>query len=133
MIVVLSSGLRLARWWMMGGCALVLVVAYFCLAPADDNPTINNFDKIQHMLAFLALALWFGGIIARRYLAAMGTLLVAYGALIELGQGSMGLGRTADWRDLLADAAGVVAGLLLALTPLGRWALWLESLQRRFA
>jgi hypothetical protein len=53
--------------------------------------------------------------------------LLGFGALIELLQGWMGMGRQAEWLDLRADAIGIALGLLLALTSAGRWARWLES------
>jgi VanZ family protein len=53
---------------------------------------------------------------------------VVFGGLIELAQGMMRMGRHADLLDLVADSVGVVVGLLLALTPLGRWAGFIERL-----
>ena len=48
----------------------------------------------------------------------VGVAVVAIGGLIELLQGAMGLGRDAEWLDLVADALGVALGLILVLTPL---------------
>ena len=42
----------------------------------------------------------------------------------------MALGREADAMDLLSDAVGIVIGLVIAATPLGGWARWLESLSQ---
>jgi VanZ family protein len=130
---VLLPELRFRTLWALGGAGIVLVIAWFCLLPGDDVPDVNMSDKFQHLLAFVALALWFGGITGRRHFLAIGVVLIAYGGLIELAQGWLQWGRQAEWLDLRADAFGVVIGLLLALTPLGRWAHWLESLQRRIA
>jgi hypothetical protein len=58
---------------------------------------------------------------------------VAIGGVIELLQGAMGLGRDAEWLDLVADTLGVALGLVLVLTPLGRWARWFESLVAKAA
>jgi hypothetical protein len=35
--------------------------------------------------------------------------------------------RSAEWFDLVADAAGIVVGLLLGLTGLGGWSLRVEA------
>jgi VanZ family protein len=130
-MTVMLPELRLRTLWVFGGVCIALVIAYYCLTPGDNLPTVGVSDKIQHATAFLVLTLWLAGIISRRWHMALGVALVAYGGLLELGQGWLAWGRSADWLDLLADAVGVVIGLLLALTPLGRWARWLESLQRR--
>jgi hypothetical protein len=39
----------------------------------------------------------------------------------------MGMGRTADVKDLFADIVGIAIGLLLVISPLGRVPAWLES------
>jgi VanZ family protein len=79
-------------------------------------------------LAFAMLAFWFGSILVRRDLLWLALALVVFGGLIELAQGMMRMGRHADLLDLVADSVGVVVGLLLALTPLGRWAGFIERL-----
>ena len=43
----------------------------------------------------------------------------------------MGLGREADLLDLAADGVGIVAGVVLAATPLGGWAKVIEDLLAR--
>jgi hypothetical protein len=130
---VLLPDLRYPRFWMFGGLCLSLFVAILCLMPAGDGPGVGELDKVAHLLAFLMLALWFGGIVARpRYLWIALTLLT-FGSLIELAQAWMAWGRQAEVLDLGADAFGIAAGLLLALTPVGRWASWLESMQRQTA
>jgi hypothetical protein len=130
---VVLRELRYPRLWVFGGLCLSLVVAILCLIPAGDGPGVGQLDKVAHVLAFLMLALWFGGIVARaRYLWIALTLFI-FGGLIELAQAWMAWGRQAETLDLGADAFGIAAGLLLALTPAGRWASWLESMQRQTA
>jgi hypothetical protein len=120
------------RWlWKLGGLCLALAVLVLSLLPVEQLPQVRVWDKFQHMLAYVALALWFGSITPRRRYAWIAAGLMAYGAFIELLQGWMEQGRHADLSDLGANATGIAAGLLLALTPLGRWAHWLESWQRQ--
>lgn len=128
---VVLPELRYGRLWILGGICLVIAIAVLSLMPGNQLPEVGLWDKFQHILAYVALAFWFGGITTRRCHAWIAAGLMAFGALIELLQGRMGWGRQADLFDLGANAAGIAAGLLLTLTPLGRWARWLESWQRQ--
>jgi hypothetical protein len=113
------------RWYLLG-LLLVLLVVYTGLAPGDDLPSVAMNDKFEHGLAYAALALWFGGLVPLRQYGALAVALVALGGGIEIAQGLMDLGRTADWLDFSADAAGVAAGLMLCLLGLRHWASWIE-------
>jgi VanZ family protein len=126
-----SVELRYWRFWALGGLALALVILVLSLMPAEQLPEVRISDKVEHILAYVALAFWFGSICARRRFVWIALMLIGYGLLVELLQGGMGWGRQADLYDLIADAAGIAAGLLLAMTPLGGWARWLESWQRQ--
>jgi VanZ family protein len=123
--------LRYRRLWLTIGVILVLVITVVCLLPGKALPKVGLSDKSEHLLAFGALAFWFGGIVVRRDLPWVGLAVVGFGGLIELAQGAMGLGREADWLDLAADTLGMVIGLALVLTPLGHWARWFEALVAR--
>lgn len=103
--------------------------------PADDIPMIPGLDKVVH-------ACMFGGLyfmvcvdvaIARtvrkkavfpllRWKTAvmLAVAVTAFGGVIELAQGAMGIGRGCDAADFAADAAGVA--LAVWLTPrVVRW------------
>jgi VanZ family protein len=121
--------LRFRRLWFCAGLGIAVAIAVVCLMPGRNIPQIKLLsDKVEHALAFAMLAFWFGSILVRRDLLWLALALVVFGGLIELAQGMMRLGRHADLLDLLADSVGVVVGLLLALTPLGRWAGFIERL-----
>jgi hypothetical protein len=128
---VLLPELRHGRLWMTGGVCLAIAIAVLSLLPGEKLPQVELGDKFQHILAYVALSFWFAGIVVRRKHAGLVLALMCFGALLELLQGQMGLGRQADFFDLGANALGIATGLLLAFTPLGRWALWLESAQRQ--
>jgi VanZ family protein len=88
-------------------CAVIL---YVCLAPTEALPTVSVWDKAEHagtwaVLTALGFLLW-----PRRPLR-VAAFALAFGVAIEILQGTMGLGRSADGLDLLADAVGVVAAL----------------------
>jgi VanZ family protein len=124
-------GLRYWRFWVLGGFGLAAVITALSLMPAQQLPEAGVSDKVGHILAYVSLAFWFGGITARRSYGWLALVLIVYGVLIELLQALMGWGRHADIYDIGADVAGIATGLLLALTPAGRWASWLESMRRQ--
>ncbi|MEO6516817.1 MAG: VanZ family protein [Steroidobacteraceae bacterium] len=125
--------LRLRRFWMLCGLCIALLIAILSLVPNNQLPDVDVSDKFEHIAAFLLLAFWFGSIVARRDYHWVALALLAFGVLIELLQGWMGLGRQADLLDVRADCIGIVLGLLLALTPAARWPSWLESMLRKAA
>ncbi len=109
---------------------VVLAILWLTLAPHplpdDDIPMFENADKVVHALMFggLVFALVFDRELlgVRRWLrgavrASIGDrwLLIvfavgssAFGGVIELLQGAMGLGRGCDPWDFVADAVGAV-------------------------
>ena len=99
-----------ARWrWLFA--ALVLVVAWFAFTPAERVPELTGQDKMNHLLAFAALASTAAlAFAARAPVLALG--LLGYGGFIELVQSFLPT-RHGDWADVVADAVGVAAGLLL--------------------
>jgi hypothetical protein len=128
---VVLPALRYRRLWFGAGVAIAIAVAVMSLMPGRHVPDVNVSDKLKHFAAFVMLAFWFGSILVRRDLGWIVIALLAFGGLIELAQEAMPWGRRGEWPDLAADGIGIAAGLCLALTPLGRWALWLEQLAGR--
>jgi hypothetical protein len=120
-------GLRYGRLWVFLGMLLLVGILVGSLLPGQAVPALGMSDKIKHFLAFALLAFWFGSIVVRGDLPWVAVAAVALGGLIELLQLVMGLGRDAEWLDLLADTIGVAVGLALVLTPLGRWVRWFET------
>jgi len=85
--------------------------------PSDVVPT-NVSDTWLHLGAYFGLGVLMVGSVAagrqvsRRNLIRIWILVVCYGALDELTQMIPVLHRTAEWKDLGADAAGAAAGVL---------------------
>ncbi|MFM1885229.1 MAG: hypothetical protein RL026_386 [Pseudomonadota bacterium] len=132
---MLREGLRKLPLWLALGLIIIVVVAALSLMPVSELPAVGVSDKIEHALAYALLALWFGGLFRVSHFLWVGLALSLLGAAIEFAQGAMGWGRQADWRDLLANTAGIVIGLMAAATRLGRWASRVERrlLDRREA
>lgn len=121
--------LRFPRLWLGLGWLAVVLAIVVCLMPITQLPQPPNLsDKTEHFLAYLLLSVWFAGIYARSRYWAIAVGLVLMGVLIEFAQGAMGLGRHADFRDVIANCGGVLAGLTLCWFGLGSWMQWLESL-----
>ncbi|MEM7279019.1 MAG: VanZ family protein, partial [Pseudomonadota bacterium] len=96
-------------------------------APGGGAMRFPMMDKLQHLISFLALTLWFAGAYEKRHYLHLGIGLLLFGLSIEIVQGQTSH-RTADLYDFLADALGVGLGLGLALAGFGRWCYWVESL-----
>ncbi len=118
--------LRLALLWWICACALTLYVIYGCLIPPDRVPDFYTNDKFEHAGAYFAMAFWFSGLLERRHFPAMIVCLCALGALIEVAQYLMGLGRKADVRDFVADCVGVAAAVIAAYLGLDSWLVHVE-------
>lgn len=123
----------LLRWW---PTVLVLAaVLWLTLAPHPVPETrlvlFPGADKVVHALMMGGLT---GAVLydasrrggwrihpLRLRLVAVCTLLVAaFAAVDEWAQGAMGMGRTSDFYDLLADWAGILVVACVSVTITGR-------------
>ncbi len=125
--------LQHAGLWRFLSLLLLLGVLVGTLLPAfwfDSRVSalswLENTDKWLHGLTFAFLALWFGGLFARRRYVWIALGLTAFGFMVEGCQLLVGY-RMADWLDIAANTVGIVGGLLAAAAGIGGWALWLES------
>lgn len=101
--------------WLCGVTVLVVV----CLLPSPDLPNLKVSDKLEHALAFALLS----GSAVQLFERWRALLFVAFGLLalgigIELAQAAFTTTRAMESADVVADGIGIVAGLLVALTPL---------------
>jgi VanZ family protein len=86
-------------------CALVL---YMTLAPGHDVPGVGLvWDKAEHAISWAVLT-GAGLLLSTKRRWAIGVFAFGFGAVIEVLQATMGLGRDGDWHDLLADSVGIV-------------------------
>ncbi|HEY5644640.1 MAG TPA: VanZ family protein [Pseudomonadales bacterium] len=96
----------------------LLFCTWAALVPAPpDNPVFQLSDVLLHAAAFTYLSFafvlaWLEGGSGPAYLRAF-LCMLGYGVLLEVVQ-SFIPERSAEFKDLLVDAAGIGAGLLLA-------------------
>jgi VanZ family protein len=125
--------LRHPRLWLVTGWILIVLATIASIVPAHDLPQMGGLisDKLEHIVGYLVLALWFAGIYPKARYPMIGVALLVMGIVIEGLQGAMKVGRQADLRDVYANSLGIVCGLLLALAWLGGWAQRVEAWTRR--
>ena len=110
---------RHPRTWMALWVLAIAIVVITSLLPGKDLPPVGMNDKLEHVTAYALLAASAVQLFARRLSwGFVCVLLVLMGIELEFLQGAMGLGRTMDSHDALANAIGVLMGLGSAFTPL---------------
>ena len=115
-----------AGLWMLA----IAVVVIGSLLPAQDLPSVQVNDKIEHFVAYAALSAGAVQLFARRLSwGFVCVLLVLMGIGIEYLQAQMAMGRMLDRNDALANTIGVLIGLATAFTP---WRDALLRFDRRF-
>jgi VanZ family protein len=125
--------LRHPRLWLMIGWILVVLAFIASLVPRRDLPEFGGVsDKLEHIVGYGVLTLWFAGIYPKSRYPMIGVALLAMGIVIELVQGAMNIGRQADLRDVYANTLGIVSGMTLALAWFGGWAQRVEGWTRNW-
>lgn len=103
----------------LGFWGLAAIIGFLSLLPAENLPDVRIWDKIEHLIAYGALAMC--GLIAYpshafKVIAAT----IAYGIAIEFGQGLVP-GRDPSFGDVIANSLGaVIAALVVRLAPVQR-------------
>jgi VanZ family protein len=114
--------MNLARIEWTGGVVLLLAATVVCLVPGHELPApLQLNDKVDHMVGHGLLAAYFTGLVPRRRWWKIFVGLLFFGAVIEVAQSLMHLGRDGDPRDVLANLIGVSGGLLVGYLGVSRW------------
>jgi VanZ family protein len=92
---------------------LLLGCSWLAFAPNPPPAADTGWDKLNHVLAFAALAFTARQGFPRASAASIVPALLAYGVFIELVQSQIPA-RSAEPADVLGDAAGIAVGWLLA-------------------
>lgn len=114
---------------------VLAVITYLSLAQDPVHTQrlhlFEGADKVVHGCMYLALVVVGSYDLYRVGRFSIGGSLgwmvaaVVWGGVMELLQGAMGLGRSADWLDFAANSCGAVVGFLLSLHVLPRfWKRW---------
>ena len=91
----------------------VAALLAFVMAVLPQPPALPAPDKMQHMIAFFALAVLGTAAYSRISPVLLAALLCAFGGLIELVQIAPALNRDGDLLDWVADIVAAASGLLL--------------------
>lgn len=118
----------LRRLWIAAIVAFAAFIAWSSLAPKPPIAAPFLPDKVQHFMAYFALALLGSGIVAPNRLWWILIRCVLFGAALEIAQGLMPEGRLAEWGDLAANTAGALTAL--AIAGFGRAGWGLRALER---
>lgn len=119
--------LRYRPMWILTSAALVGAVVWASLQTSLKLSPASGMDKVQHLATYMMLTMWFTGLLPRNRYWLVGAGLLGFGIALELAQFLMHAGRTADPLDMLANACGVFAGLVVARIGTGGWARRFEA------
>jgi VanZ family protein len=117
-------------WWSAGWVMLAATINESLQRHVWEVAEVITWDKANHFVGYFLLTTWFTGVAQRSRYLMVGALLVAFGGSMEIAQGLMHEGRTADWFDFLANSLGIATGVTLAYLGLGNWMVWVEKLLR---
>lgn len=117
-------------WWLLGWVLVAATINESLQRDLWPVAKVMPSDKVMHFAGYCALAVWFAGVAHRSRYLIVGALLIALGGALEIAQGMMSQGRTADWWDFLANSLGIATGLTVAAFGLGNWMVWIERLLR---
>jgi VanZ family protein len=112
--------------WQVLGWLFVIAAIGASLSPVSSLPELGVSDKLGHAATYAFLTFWFCGVYPRRAAPAVAAALLALGAGMEALQGLTET-RRPEGADLLANAAGVLLGFLIARTGLDGWCAKVEE------
>ncbi|MBS4753337.1 VanZ family protein [Nocardioides sp. zg-ZUI104] len=115
----MKPSLRHAPLWLGLWLAALVAVVALSLGSPPPAPGVPNADKWQHFLTYGVLAAAAVQVFRRGtplLLACAGVVLLGIG--LEVAQGTLTATRQMDWRDAVANTAGVLLGAATVLTPL---------------
>ena len=118
--------LRFPKWWAGLGWLLVTGVIVGSLLPGPALPNVSMNDKVEHVGAYCLLMVWFAGLYPRRLYLLIAAGLLGLGIGLDLLQG-LTQTRSLEFLDIVADFAGIMIGLALAVSLLGGWCQRLEQ------
>ena len=123
------------RWfWLLSGWIFVVAVIVGSVYPGLLLAALTGSwdDKAIHAVVYFLLMIWFAGLYERKHQTVVAVFVLALGGALEMVQWRLPY-RSFEPADLAANAAGVLAGLCLALGLLAGWCHRIESRLRYHA
>ena len=123
------------RWfWLVSGWVFVVAIVVASVYPAVLLAALNVSwgDKALHAVTYFLLMIWFAGLYTRRHQVTVAILVPALGVVLAMIQWPLPY-RFFEPGDLIADAVGVLVGLILSLWLLAGWCQRIESRLRYHA
>lgn len=118
--------------WLGLGWVFIVCAIITSLLPVQKLPPTGMSDKLEHTIAYSLLTVWFTGVYPRSSYVRIGLAMLALGIAIEFAQGAMPFGRQMDFRDVIANSAGIAVGLVIAWIGIGGWAQRFEAWARKW-
>ena len=118
--------LKYPRVWLGLGWLLLILVMAGSVVPVIVVKGFSAADKLVHGGSYLILVTWFAGLYRRQRHVFIALALFALGLVLEVIQGQLPY-RGFDPFDLLANAVGILLGLILAQSVLVAWCQRLEG------
>jgi len=117
--------------WIVLVAALAVIIAVGSLLPFQVPGNDIGGDKFGHLVMYFALALAGAGIVPDERVWVVMLRCLLLGAAIEVAQSVFTETRDGDWRDMAANAAGVLAAWLIVRNGRSNWARHVEDWLRR--
>ena len=117
---MMNPELRYRKLWLSIGYLLIVVVVFLSLTsnPVQFDTSLPYQDKLLHALAYFSLTFWFMQIYHIRYHVFQWVVFfLCLGLLLEYLQG-FDSNRYSEVGDMIANALGVSAALILSRTRL---------------
>lgn len=126
---IAGSMKRFIQWW-WPTVIIISAILWLTMAPhplpKDNIQLFPGADKLVHALMMGALAgtalydfsrrgAWHIGSVSISVIISVGLAVILFSALDEWAQGAMGIGRSADIYDFLADIAGILIVCIIAI------------------
>ena len=113
-------------WWLFGGGLLLALCIVASVVPGARVPALPGGDKLGHAVMYAAIFLWFSGIVMPRHWGILIVSLLLLSGFLEIVQAGVP-GRSRETWDLIANAAGLGAGLAVAYSFAAGWCCKLEA------
>lgn len=119
--------LQYRRIWLALGFLGIATMLVLSLAPNVGGANFPGADKLEHTAGYVVMTSWFAALFERRGYGLLALLMLLLGIGVEFAQAWMSVGRTGDWRDVVANAIGIGLALLIASLNRESWLAWFEK------